>query len=89
MSMREASDWVDDEGARVAFMTRVEFAALIQAIQLDAGASMRGQAAQRVRYYLKHQNLPPWDSMSETHKGISTACANLHDIIRALPSMPK
>lgn len=39
------------------------------------------RAAQRCRYYLKHQNYPTWDNASEYERGVMVACEALESIM--------
>lgn len=44
------------------------------------------KAAQGVRYYLKHQNLPGWSEMSPGERGTHVACVNTEKKILSLLS---
>jgi len=48
------------------------------------------KAAQKVRYYLKHQNYPAWEKASEFERGVMIACKNVEEIIAPhKPEPPK
>jgi hypothetical protein len=52
---------------------------------MDAEAIRREafeDAAQQIRYYLKHQNYPSsWDNQDEYQRGVTIACENLEKIM--------
>lgn len=49
--------------------------------EVDARKEAFEDAAQRCRYYLKHQNYPEWEDASEYEKGVMVACGNLEKIM--------
>jgi len=47
-------------------------------------------AAQRCRYYLKHQGFSNWDGLGEYARGVTVACNNLEEeFLKRAGSKPK
>lgn len=62
-----------------------EFKTGYECAVLERSPSVSGEAyedaAQAIRYYIKHQNYPIWDAQDEYQKGVTITCENLEKII--------